>query len=375
MIARPAGCAADKDDAPAKAASALDFVPADAAAVLSVRVADLWKHPAAKALREISGDELSAALKQARKQLGVAPDEIDRLIVFLPDTPDKEPLIAVTTSKPYDKKAVVAAMAPYARERKLKDANYDEIKDRVFYVNASWPSSFAFLDDHTLVMVPLDQLEEFLRQPRGKTVGPLAPALRLADTHLMAAAVDAAAVMRAAPPGNLPPDAKSFKLPLKARFVTLTVDLDDKLRATAQATFATGAEAKDGAAAMDAALDMACGAFVRAMKELMPWEDAPRVTALLKDVQAALRTAKAEQMGNTNTVQVETAVTVDPEATTAALAEAIEIVRKAAKRMETTNALVQVSLAMHDYAFAYNSRASGGGSSTTRTASRYLAGA
>ena len=32
--------------------SALDFVPADAVAVLSVRVADLWKHPAGKAIRE-----------------------------------------------------------------------------------------------------------------------------------------------------------------------------------------------------------------------------------------------------------------------------------------------------------------------------------
>ena len=54
------------------------------------------------------------------------------------------------------------------------------------------------------------------------------------------------------------------------------MDLDDKLRATAQATFATEADAKDGAAAVDDALDMARGAFVQAMKELTQAADSPR---------------------------------------------------------------------------------------------------
>jgi hypothetical protein len=86
---------------------------------------------------------------------------------------------------------------------------------------------------------------------------------------------------------------------------------------------------------------------VQAMKELNRFEDAPKMTALLKDVQAALGSAKAEQKGTT--VEVAAAVAVDPEATTAALVEGAEKVRKAAKRIEASNDLKQLVLAVHSY--------------------------
>ena len=119
----------------------------------------------------------------------------------------------------------------------------------------------------------------------------------------------------------------------KAQFVTLTVDLDDQLKADLRVTFATEADATDGAAAVDDALHMLCAGLVRMLKDLNRLERAPKATALLEDVQAALRAAKAEQKGNT--VEVEAAVAVDPEATPAALVEAVEKVRKAAKRMRS----------------------------------------
>lgn len=342
LAARPDGRSVNA--APSGVWGARDFVPADAVAVVSVHVADLWQHRAGKALH----DKLTAGapddVKAIHGQFGVGPEEIDRVTAFAPlPAPGAggppQPLIAVTTLKPYDQKAVLAAAAPDAKEQK--------VKDRAFYLNDKGPS-FAFLDDRTFVMARPEQLEVFLKQTRGKTEAPLAPVVRLADKHLVAVGVDVAAMIRAAPPPeNLPPDAAPYKLLFKVRLATLTVDLDEQLRATAQATFATEADAKDGTAAVDAALFLVRGGFVQAMKEMNRFEDAPKMTALLNDVQEALRSAKAEQKGAV--VQVEAAVAIDPETTTAALVEGAEKVRKAAKRIQISNDLKQLVLAVHSY--------------------------
>ena len=179
---------------PVKAgALALDFVPADAAAVLSVHVADLWKHPAGKALRDKLTEGLPDALKAVRGHLGVGPEEIDRVTAFvpLPSPGTRPPLVAVTTLKPYDQKAILAAAAPDAKEQK--------VNERSFYLNERGPS-LAFLDDHTFVMAQPEQLEAFLKQAGDKTEGPLTPVLRLAEKHCAVAGLDVAAVRRGPPP-------------------------------------------------------------------------------------------------------------------------------------------------------------------------------
>ncbi len=172
-----------------------------------------------------------------------------------------------------------------------------------------------------------------------------------ADKHLAVAGVDVASVVRMRPLPNDPSNlraADKLVLPLlKSRLVILTVDLDDKLRATAQGTFPTEVDAKEGAAAVDDALDMIRGGFVQAMKELNQSEDFPKVSALLKDVQAALRAAKAEQTGTT--VEVAAALAVESQATTAAATEIIEKVRKEAERARLTKDLKQLALATHSY--------------------------
>ena len=146
------------------------------------------------------------------------------------------------------------------------------------------------------------------------------------------------------------------------------MDLDEQLRADLKVTFASEADAKEGTAALDDALDMARGGLVQGIKELNRLEDAPKSTALLKDVQAALRAAKAEQKGAT--VEVAAAMKIDPESTAAALTEAVEKVRAAARRIEMTNDLKQLTLAL---ASTTPTPMTGGCSPprcTTRTASR-----
>src|SRR5437588_2254170 len=76
LAARPDGYAADKGDAKA-AADPLDFVSADAVALFSVRVADIWNHPAFKAVMEKQGKDL-APLQEFSRSFGVAPDAVER---------------------------------------------------------------------------------------------------------------------------------------------------------------------------------------------------------------------------------------------------------------------------------------------------------
>ena len=167
-------------------------MPADAFAVITVRVADLWKHPAGKAIREKLAGGLPDALKAFRGHLGVGPEEIERVTAFEPlpgpgTGGPMDPLLAVTTLQPYDQKAVLAAAAPDAKEQK--------VKERSFYRNEHG-SSFAFVDDHTFVLARPEQLEAFLQQMGGKAEGPLAPVLRLADKHCVVAGVDVAGGLR-----------------------------------------------------------------------------------------------------------------------------------------------------------------------------------
>ena len=308
-------------------------MPADAVAVASVHIADLWKHPAGKAILEKLTEGSPEIVKAIRGQFGVGPEDVDRVTLFVPalekfpSRRDREPLVAVTTLKPYDQRAVLTAVAP--------DTLVRMVKGRTIYVNPSGPS-LVFLDDHTYLLDEPDPLEAYLNRAEEKGERPLGPVLKQADKHLIVAGVDVASVLRMRPLPNDPNNLRETKpfLPLlKGRLATLTVDLDDKLRATAQGTFPTEADAKEGAAAVDDALDMIRG-FVQAMKErtmmeLNLSEDFPKVSALLKGVQAALRAAKAEQTGTT--VEVAAALAVESQATTAAATEIIEKVRKEAE--------------------------------------------
>ena len=235
--------------------------------MLSVHVADLWKHPAGKALRDKLTEGMPDALKAVRGHLGVGPEEIDRVTAFmpLPSPGTRPPLVAVTTLKPYDQKAVLAAAAPDAKEQKVMERSY--------YLNDRGPS-LAFLDDRTFVMAQPEQLEAYLKQAGDKTEGPLTPVLRLAEKHCAVAGLDVAAVRRSPPPfpDKLPPELAPFKPLFKAQLVTLTADLGDQLKADLRVTFATEADAADGAAAVDDGLHMVRGGLVRMMKDLNRFE-------------------------------------------------------------------------------------------------------
>ncbi len=355
LATRPAGYAADKSDPPKAGTAGLDFVSADDVEVFSVHFADLWEHPLGKSVR---ARLMKAApeLLTHRNPIGVAPDDIDRIsFVVRFFGAGGEPLLVVTTLKPCDKKTILWE-APDAKEIKVYGRSfYDSDGHSIFY-------SLAFLDEHTFLMGISDCVAYYLRDlPAIKKDGAMAPVFRLAShKHLIAAGLDIAALAMSGAPQNFLPllplqrrsnpfdprsnpfdpprldrGAPESKLPpplrplLKAQVATLAVDLDDQLKADLRVTFATEGDAKDAVAAVDAYLDQVRSEFADGVKLFTHEVDAPKAAAILRDAQAALKAAKAEQKGTT--VEVEVALKLDPNATADALAEAVEKIQKAGK--------------------------------------------
>jgi Protein of unknown function (DUF1559) len=343
LATQPIGYAADKSDPPKVVTGSLDFVPADAVAVISVRVADIWNHPAVKAVLEKQKD-LPEPLREVSTRFGVHPEDVERVTIIEESArgPGQE-LVGVTMLKPYNRRAVLGAAAPDAKEK--------DVGARSFYDNPSGPS-VCLIDDRTLLFGASEALQSYLKHAPAKE-GPLASVLKLAlEKHVVVAGIDAEAVAASAPKGGQVPE--WLRPLLKARLATLTVDLDDQVRVSGRVTFAKESDAQEGAAGLNDALDLARGGFVQAAKELTRDDDAPKLAALLKDVQAALRAAKAEQKGTM--VEVETSLKIDNGATTAALAEGVEKVQKAAKRMLISNDLKLLALSVHNYSDTFNGR-------------------
>jgi prepilin-type processing-associated H-X9-DG protein len=98
----------------------LNLIPRDAAAFVSIRVADLWSSDAAKELREYLGLQPNA-LAQIEKETGLKITDVERISLFYPTLLDlglrrEQPLIVVTTIKPYDAARVLQAMRAIASD-------------------------------------------------------------------------------------------------------------------------------------------------------------------------------------------------------------------------------------------------------------------
>jgi Protein of unknown function (DUF1559) len=175
----------------------------------------------------------------------------------------------------------------------------------------------------------------------------------MAEKHLVAAGADLAALAKSFPPlDHLPPDENPLQPFLKFRLAVLTVDLDDQLRVAAKATFANEADAKEGDAAVEDALDLARGAFVQLLKQLSDDADAPKTVAFLKGVQAALRKIKVESKDAA--VEVEASLKLDPKETAATALEAAAKIRETTKSIRIVNDLQQLAIAMQSFADANN---------------------
>jgi hypothetical protein len=324
----------------AKLPADLAHVPADATAFLSVRVADLWNHPALKALKADFAKESPEALRQISALCGVELDEIERLTFVVRDVgPGMAFTSFLTTTKPYDRKKVLATLGLSSREVRRKE--------RTLYTDAKSLRGLFLIDDRSFVMGQLADVETAMAG------GPSAPTLSeglkiAAGKHLLTAGATPSKINETIG-DQLPMAVDPFRPLFQARVATLTLDVEPKLQAELKMTFAADDEAKEGAKALKAALAEASGG----LKPALTGTYGPEGSDVLTRLTTALKNATVDARSASIHAKLSADAGVSDLST--ALLEGMTKVRTVTRRAESTNNLKQIGLAMHNYHSSYGS--------------------
>lgn len=324
---------------------ALAPIPTDSFAFVSVKASKLWDNPAAKPLRDWVAAQKDAPLDSL---LGVAPADLDRLTLFLPTPPDDgEPLLLVTTRKPYNEARMLKALGVGREDGPRRPG---KVTGRVFEIDGPL-GSVALLDDRTLLFVPrLDRgagpvlvAQLVARKPDG----PLAAALIEAQAHDFTAALDVRGLggLLADGPG-LEKELAPFLVLLQAKSATLTADFDKTAKIRLVMNFPDAATAKRAAPVLE-----------EGMKTLAEKFAAEKGGPAFEKSWAAwgatvLKGAKATATGNDVVATADVPYADDLAKLAAALPKSLGVARGNARAI---NNLKQLALAFHNYegAFAF----------------------
>jgi hypothetical protein len=316
--------------------SDLAKIPSDGTFVFSIRVADLWARFAAP----VRDKEIVATTsRQLEKLWGVPPEQVERwTMVFLdPPTGPQEPLYFLRTIKPYEKAKVLAAG---------KNVKEDKYKGQILYIGDKKWSVYP-LDDRSLVYGEPDDLRKLIDRPAPKTAGDLAGALRLsAEKHALVCGANVKSVNDAIGK-QLPGEVEPFRPLLKAIAGTLTVDVDAEARAVVSVSFPSEREARSAVKSAQAGLDLFRSVMGQGVGSLTKEPDTAEIVQMLKQVQAALKSAKIEQRGKI--LQGSARLKFDAGKTRIALQKAVQKVRESSVRLAGLNNLHNIVVAMQNY--------------------------
>jgi hypothetical protein len=322
----------------AKLSSDLAHVPADASAFLSVRVADLWNHPALKALKADLVKEDPGLLRQLSALCGVELDEIERITFVVRDVgPGMAFTSFLTTAKPYDRKKVLATLGPASREARRKE--------RILYTDAKSLKGLYLIDDRSFVTGQLADVETVMD---GKPAAhALSDGLKLAaGKHLVTAGATPSKINETIG-DQLPMAVDPFRPLFQAKVATLTFDVDPKLLAELKMAFAGDDEAKEGGKALKAALVEAG----TGLKPALTGTYGPEGSDVLTRLTSALKNATVDVRSTSLHARLSADAGVGE--LSSALLEGLTKVRTVTRRAESTNNLKQIALAMHNYHDTY----------------------
>jgi hypothetical protein len=312
-------------------------VPAKTTILVSLRPADLWATDLGKGLRSGLGKGEGLLNSQMTNELGGSPAEVERLTIAVRD-PRFGALFFVRRTKKFEREALLKKVVPGARKATHSGQDY-------------WVSgrkAVALLGEQEFVMASEPEIQSFLESKPGKLSDRLARAVDLAaEKHSLVISLDPSSLP--IPANELPPAAEPFKPLLKATAATLQADLGPKTTARLVMAFDKANEAAEGVKALEAARKMGQG-MLAGLSKLTSTEKgagAAAMVELLGQVQETLKNARPKQDGKTVTASVE--MKIDMAKAGKAAAALGQKARIQAARMQSTNNLKQLGLAMHNY--------------------------